>query len=292
MNVRFVGVENALSVHQTHAGHAHKIENRHGQQGDHDHHAVRARSQHRGIVHGILDREVRQGVAQHQTAGVAHERLGAPTFGAEHVEEEKRSYRADQPQRDQGVGLHAQLPEQSRKGRERQHRKSTRKSVDAINEVHRVDNEQTHKHRQRTARPKRNFPKAKQAIEIVDVQTAQGHEGRRSHLHRKLHTRAESQQIIEHADEINEKQSRHDDHRRKAKDRQLRTLYTDSQIEKTRHNADGHGRRKQQTAQTGDLVVMHLPLVGLIVKPLLAAELNEPRHEQRRESKTHDESDD
>jgi len=38
--------------------------------------------------------------------------------------------------------------------------------------------------------------------------------------------------------------------------------------------------------------VMHLPLVGLIVKPLLAAELNEPRHEQRRESKTHDESDD
>ena len=111
-------------------------------------------------------------------------------------------------------------------------------------------------------------------------------------MHRKLHTRAESQQIIEHADEINEKQPRHEDHRREAKDRQLRTLYTDSQIEKTRHNADGHGRRKQQTAQPGDLVVMHLPLVGLIVEPLLTTELYEPGHEQRREGKTHDEGDD
>jgi hypothetical protein len=142
MYVRFVGVENALPVQQTHAGHAHKIENRHSQQGDHHRHAVRARRQHHRVVHRVFDSQVSQGVAQHQTPGVAHESLGASTLRAEDVEEEKGHHGSDQTERHEGVGFDAQLPKQGRETAQSKHGQTARQAVDTVDQVHRIHDEQ------------------------------------------------------------------------------------------------------------------------------------------------------
>ena len=240
MYVRFVGVENALPVQQTHAGHAHKIENRHGQQGDDHRHAVRARSQHHGVVHRVFDGQISQGVAQHQTPGIAHESLGASTLRAEDVEEEKGHHGSDQAERHEGVGFDPQLPKQGRETAQSEHRQAARQAVDTVDQVHRIHDEEAQEDRQHAACPKGDFPQAEQAVEVVDIQATERHESRSGQLHRELNASTQAQKIIEHTDEVNEEQPGHEYHGRQPKHRQLRTLDTHPQVKVTGHDADGH----------------------------------------------------
>ena len=62
------------------------------------------------------------------------------------------------------------------------------------------------------------------------------------------------------------------------------------QIKVAGHNTDGHRWGEKQATEARDAIFVHFALVGLVVKSFLAAEFDEPRHEQGREHETHPES--
>lgn len=58
----------------------------------------------------------------------------------------------------------------------------------------------------------------------------------------------------------------------------------------SRGHAQTHARGEEKTAEPGDLVVVHLALVGHVVEAAAATEIEQKRHKKMGGEETHDES--
>lgn len=290
VKVTFVRMKDALSAKQAAEGNAGEIEAGNDQQRVGHEKTVRAEGENVGVVHGVFDGQISQSVAQHKTPGVAHEGLGAFAFGTKHVEEKEREHTPHKSDGQQGVGDDVELPKEQGESGESDHRKSGGQTVDAVDEIDGIDNEQADEHGEGIAHPKRNFVDAAKTVEVVDVKTAEGHEKGGGQLYGEFERGFEAENVVENANEIDHEQPDDEQHRGKSKHGEFFLRFVGRQQCIGGSHAQPHARGKEKTAEARDLVVVYFALVGHVVETAASTEVEQTRHEKMRSEKAHGES--
>lgn len=103
-----------------------------------------------GVVHGELDEQKCQHVAQRQTAGIAHENLLLVTFAKEKIEIEIGYEHPHKSGNHDAINPKRLTDEAKQVAAQRNEREAGGQSVDSVNQVESVDNENDDKYRQQT----------------------------------------------------------------------------------------------------------------------------------------------
>ena len=125
-----------------------------------------------------------------------------------------------------------------------------------------------------------------QARQVVDPKTGGGEQDGCQELHQEFRLIGHTDQIIRHT----RQEQCHHTHRQQDETGEIRIDMRRIAIELQQHpqaygqtETDQKHREEGHTAQTGDRSVMHLPLIGDIIKFTFAAQQQDSRHEQRTE---------
>ena len=158
-------------------------------------------------IHAVLDNQEAEDVAQGKAAGVAHENFTATVGIAKYVvDEEGDEYtHADES----GLCIEPQLVfrKEDTEGTQCYNTDAGCQTVDAVDEVDGIGNEDYQQHGERNSDVGGKFVDAQQAVEIVDVQAGNREEGRGQYLNFELVAVADAYQVVANADDVQQREA-------------------------------------------------------------------------------------
>lgn len=264
LDVILVRMEQGAAVSQANQEDTDHIEARNDEQRADQHPVFVVKRRHVGVVHGELDEQEGQHVAQRQTARVAHEDFLLVPFAQEKIEIEIGDEHPHEPRNHDAVNPKLLADEAEQIAAQRDERETGCQSVDSVNQVESIDNQNDDENRQQTARHGRQLMNAGQSVEVVEVETAEGQQGRSQDLDRKLHLGVEPNHVVDDANGVDNDGSHHDRIRPKAHPQRSCTFHIVERKD-AKHEGKEHAGQEGYAAEAGYRVPMHLAGVGQII---------------------------
>lgn len=288
VDVSLVGGKHFFVVLEAEQGHAHHVDAGQEDQRDGGEQGFFAIAGVLPAAHLVLDGEVGNDEADEQAACVAHEYL-VSAYAAKEVEDEETQYAAAQTDRQQHVEGGTKLVEEPCEDEQDEHGQTGGKPVDAVDEVHGVDDEQDAEDGEGVAQPEGEFVETEEAVQVVNHHVAGWEHHGCCHLHGELVGRLQSAQVVEQADQVDE-QCAHNHEDGGEVDVEFAVLSAAHDAQPS-HHADGCGGHEDDAAQPGDGKLVYLACVGLVVKFMLVADSDDVGNQQQTDAETQQEGD-
>lgn len=264
VDVILVRLEQGTAISQAGQNDTEHVEAGNDEQRAYQHPVFAVKWRYIGVVHTELDEQKCQHVAQCQTTGIAHENLLLVTFAKEKIEIEIGYEHPHEPRNHDAVNPKLLADEAEQIAAQRDERETGCQSVDSVNQVESIDNQNDDENRQQTARHGRQLMNAGQSVEVVEVETAEGQQGRSQDLDRKLHLGVEPNHVVDDANGVDNDGSHHDRIRPKAHPQRSCTFHIVERKD-AKHEGKEHAGQEGYAAEAGYRVPMHLAGVGQII---------------------------
>lgn len=270
MDVALVRQERALTVPYPVDEYPHHVHARNHQRAERQEermHAREARVRRRDVHLRHPKAQGAEDDADRQGTRVAHEYLLLLLGLAEHVVVEERYDRAQRRERQQGESVLPHLEEDAPVIAKSDPAEAGRQSVDAVYQVHRVDDEYNQQNRQRPKHHDRQTVEQQQTVEVRQVQSAEEEEQAARDLNHELRTVLHSDQVVRYADQIQKNQraeaDRQTQHVRSHLSHQQLTAGMNVEHQQDEYREHDH-RLERQTSQSGYRAMVYLALVRLV----------------------------
>lgn len=225
----------------------------------------------------VFDGDVGYHVAQKEASGVAHEGFPVPCL-AEHVEEEEHEDATREAGANQIEELCVEVEIEHGERPENHHGERGGESVDAVDEVDGIHDEQNDEHGDRIACPQGDGMDPEEAVEVVYLQVAQWHEQCSDGLNHEFGTCVHAFEVVDEANDVDHYCTQNHKHGGCA---QLDFAVAVAHL-KADEESNHHGWQKHHAAQSWNGLLVDLASVGLVVEVIDFAVADDERDGKQR----------
>ena len=215
-----------------------------------------------GIGHAETDAQNAEQEADGQRAGVAHEELAAAAGLAEDVAMEERDEDAQRGEAEERMQPVAQVGEEEAERQKGDAAQAGGQTVDAIDEVDGIEDEDDGQDRERKADPQGEGMDAEQTVEVVEIEAGKGDEDAADQLYEEFGPVADADEVVHQATEEQDEQRAADGEHFERQDPAQHGSADQLVVEQDGHEqSDGDAGEKGQAAQAGHIALVELASV-------------------------------